>query len=249
MKANLLKLCAVLFAASTILMSGCSKSDGSSGHEKQKSDQPSLSSALSAEGQKAAAIAALPKGNADTPLDQYVPLTSGNQLMLFYYGISNMPVDYEKIAQGYSQEYRATSDVFKKQDMLKALKPRIDAEITRAKNTRYFRIEDVATLANYDLNAKAFPVNDALLTAGGFGYFNDNGEYKYTFSNGEDFKNLKTTDEGKAREIESMLTKFRPMKIVYYAYAQDIDSSTLQIKAQIMKVRLLDASGNELLAQ
>ena len=242
---------AILATTSLILLSGCSKSGKSDNQaaNQPSTDKPSLSAALSPQGVKAAAIAALPQANPNTPLDQYTPLTSGNQLMFLYYGLSSMPVDYEKIAQKYSQEYRSTSDVFKQKDILNALKPRIDAEIAQAKNNRYFMMRGDANLSNYDFNAEDFPNNDALLSSGGYGYFYDNNGYHYSFTNGADFKMLKVADEAKARQIEGMVNKYPSMKIVYYAYAQDIDPNSMTVKAQIVKVKLLDASGNELYAQ
>ncbi len=248
MKNNLFKFCALMLLVSTVLMGGCSKSGGSDQGGKPNADKPNLSSAMSPEAQKAAMVAALPKANADTPLDQYVKLTSGNQIMFMYYGLSNMPLDYEKIAQVYSQEYRATNDAFKQKDILNALKPRIDSEIAKAKNIRYFSVEEEANLASYDFNAKGFTLNNEI-GADSYGWFNDNPTYKYAFTNGEAFKILKVADETKAREIESLTKKYPRMRLVFYVYAQDVDPSNLQVKTQIVKVKLLDARGNELLVQ
>lgn len=248
MKNNLFKFCVLMLTTSTVLMGGCSKSGGSDQGGKPNADKPNLSSAMSPEAQKAAMVAALPKANADTPLDQYVQLTSGNQLMFMYYGLSNMPLDYEKITQAYSQEYRSTNDAFKQKDILNALKPRIDSEVAKAKNMRYYRTEEQANLASYDFNAKGFPVNNQI-GDGSFGYYNDNSSYRYAFTNGESFKMLKVADEAKARQIEALTKKYPPMKLVFYVYAQDADPSDLSVKSQIVKVRLLDASGNELLVQ
>jgi hypothetical protein len=236
-----------MLAASSILMGGCSKS-GSSDQGKPNADKPNLSAAMPPEGQKAAMVAALPKANADTPLDQYVKLTSGNQLMFMYYGLSNMPLDYEKITQAYSQEYRSTQDAFKKQDILNAMKPRIDSEVAKAKNIRYFIAEYDANISSFDFNAKGFPVTNPI-GADAFGYYNDNSSYHYAFTNGEGFQMLKVADEAKARQIESLTKKYPPMKLVVYAFAQDADPSNLTVKSQIVKVRLLDASGNELVVQ
>lgn len=231
-----------------LLMGGCSKSDDPANSNQSSADAPSMQDALSAEGQKAAAIAALPQANPDTPLEQYAKLTSGNQLMFMYYGLSNMPVDYETIATLYSRDYNATSDAFKRQDIIKALTPRIDAEIAKAKEFRYFQTEDDANLSSFDFNSKGFTVNNQI-GADSFSYFYDNRNFQYSFTNGEKFKHLKVEDEAKARQIESMVNKSPRMKLVIYAYVQDADPSSRRIKCEIVKVKLTDGRGNELLIQ
>lgn len=248
MKKHTLNLCTFALVASFVLLGGCSKSGGADSTGNKESDKPSLSAALSADGQKSAMTAALPKAKADTPLDQYVALSSGNQLMFMYYGLSNMPVDHEKIAQSYSQEYRSTNDAFKQKDILNALTPRIDSEIAKAKELRYFRAEDEASLGSYDFNAKSFHINNAF-DDGTYRYFNDNSTYKYSFTNGQSFSLLKVADEAKARQIESLIGKYPRMKIEFYSYTQDVDPNNLTVKCQIVKIRLLDATGNELFVQ
>jgi hypothetical protein len=248
MKIHTFGLYTVSIIASVVMLGGCSKSGGSDSNANKESDKPSLSAALSADGQKSAVTASLPKAKADTPLDQYVSLSSGNQLMFMYYGLSNTPVDHEKIAQSYSQEYRSTNDAFKQKDILNALTPRIDSEIAKAKDLRYFRTADEASLGSYDFSAKAFHINNSI-GDGTYGYFNDNTNYKYSFTNGQSFSMLKVADEAKARQIESLIGKYPKMKIEFYSYTQDIDPNSLTVKCQIVKIRLLDATGNELFVQ
>jgi len=234
-------LIAMLLTSSVVM--GCSKSAD------KASDKPvSLQDALSNSGKQAAANSVLPKANPATPLDQYVKLTSGNQLMFMYFGLSNMPVDYEEIAKSYSKDFRRTGDAFKKQDMLKALTPKIDSEIANAKQLRYFVTDTDVSLGSYDFNQKSFSVRNGMSPDAYF-YFYDNGDYRYSFTNGDQFTALKVSDENLARQIESMITKYQSMKLVFYAYAQDADPSNHQIKSQIVKVQLLDGRGNILLTQ
>lgn len=233
-------LVAMLLASSVVV--GCSKSA-----DKPSDKQASLQDALSSSNKQAAANSVLPKADPATPLDQYVKLTSGNQLMFMYFGLSNMPVDYEEIAKHYSQDFERTSDAFKKQDILKALTPKIDSEIANAKQQRYFIVDTEVSLGSYDFNQKSFSVKNGL-SPNAYFYFYNNSEYKYSFTNGDQFGALKVVDEALARQIESMLSKQR-MKLVFYAFAQDADPSNHEIKSQIVKVKLLDGRGNELLNQ
>lgn len=182
-----------------------------------------------------------------TPLTQYVVLESGNQIMFTYLGLSNSPLDYDNIATSYSQDYRSTGDAFKKKDILDSLKPRIDAEIAKAKNTRYIRLDEQARLGAYDFNAKAFPVQNQI-EIGSNGYFNDNTAYRYAYTNGDNFKMLHIADEATARKIEGMKNSGQ-LTLAFYGFWQETDPSNKSIKCQIVKVRLLDRKGNELLVQ
>lgn len=241
----------LLLVTVSFLMGGCSKTEETVGAGKNGSKEPSLQEALSGEGQKMATLAALPQADASVPVEKYVPLTSGNQLMFMYYGLSNMPVDYEKVASIYSRDYRATSDAFKKQDILKALTPRIDAEIAKAKELRYYQVEFDANLGSYDFNAKGFPVDNSI-GPDSYGYFSDNRDYRYSFTNGDKYKLLKVEDEAKARQIEALVENYRRdyrrrMRLVYYAFAQDADPGNMQINSQIVRIKLVDDRGGELL--
>ena len=232
----------------TLSITGCSEKKDQADADKAADAPAGLQAAMSPDGQKAAAIAALPKADANVPLTQYVELNSGNQVMFMYYAMSTLPVDYEQIASVYSQDYRATSDAFKKSDILKAVKPVIDTEIAKAKANRYFMVANDARLSSYDFTGKGFSIN-ADLSAGSQYYFNDNSSYKYSFTNGDSMKMLKVSDENIARQIESMRDKYPSMSLRIYAFAQDIDLSTHNIKAQIVKMQLVDSHGNVLLTQ
>lgn len=240
-----------LLISVSFLIGGCSKSEETADVSPSSNEKPSLQEALSVEGQKRATLKALPQADASVPLDKYIPLTSGNQLMFMYYALSNMPVDYEKVASFYSREYRDTDDVFKKRDILKALIPHIDAEIAKARESRYFQLKFRAKLGSYDFNAKGFPVKN-WFEPDSYGYFEDNRGYRYSFTNGDKFKLLKVEDEDKARQIEALIQDYRRrydrhMLLVYYAFAQAADPGKMQIKSQIVHVKLVDHLGNELL--
>lgn len=234
-----------------LVIQGCGKKEGETAVAEESGPAPSLQQALSAETQQKAKLAVLPKGDRNMPLENYQELTSGNQLMFLYSGISGMPVDYDKVASAYSNEYRSTNDGFKKQDVLNALKPRIESEIERAKVQRYVRhiSGNSRPLDSYDFNQQGFPVNDSLVLPSSYSYFNDNSSYKISFTNGEQFKLLKVADQAKARQIEDYLGKYKELTLVAYAFAQDVDPNNMIVKAEIVKLKLLDPQGNELLVQ
>jgi len=224
---------------------GCSK-EGSV-NQSDNNGKPNLADVMSSKGKEQAAIAAMPQGNINTPLNQYKELTSDNDIMFTYYALSSIPVDYDKILMSYSGDYRRASDEFKKQDILKALKPKIDQEIAAAKNARYLKMTwNGFRLNKYDFPAKGFP-QDSLGNNSNLGW--ESYGYRLAFTNGDNFKLFKIEDESKARLIEEKRSKYEQFDLVIYVYAQDADLNNKSVKTQVMHVSLLDSRGNELFAQ
>lgn len=196
--------------------------------------------------QKQLAEKALPKGDPAYALSNYRGVDSGNQLMFLFYALSDLPVDYDKIAQSYSRDYQTTSDSFKKQDLLSALKPRIDSAIATAKDSRYVVLTTPnAMLDAYDFHKKGFQLTN-VAQPGSYQYFFDNSNYTVEYTNSADYTFLKVGDEAAARSIEDMRSHLRPLTIRLYAYAQDADPATNRVKLQIVHEQLLDGAGHVL---
>lgn len=209
-----------------------------------------ITSGKNAEAIKAVAMqAALPKADKNTPLENYVELNSGNQIMFAYLGLMNTPPDYKEIADQYSKDYGRTQDEFKKNDLLNALKPRIDAEIAKAKTSRYLKLSLNNPVDKYDFEKKAFPLNKSLWESGSFRFFSDNSTYKLSFSNGEAFRFLSTANDEDARKIEGLRTQYEALELVAYCFFQDADPSNRSVKAEIVKVALVDKKGNVIATQ
>lgn len=198
---------------------------------------------------KAAAASTSQRGDASKPLTEYREITGGNDLMFLYYALLGIPVDYDKVAQIYSEDYRRTSDTFKKQDIVNSLKPRIDSQIEAARGGRYvvWTIDSPYNplLSSYRMETKSFPVQQ--LSADSFYYFNDNAStYHISFANAEDFKSLSVPDETKARAIEALVSKNVGMRMRIYAFVQDADPSNTTVKAQIMKIKISGKNGEQI---
>jgi len=240
----------VLITLGMAALAGCSK--GSDSKTAEPAAEASLDSALSPEKAKEAVAeqrrSTLVKADAGTPVENYFPLKSGNELMFMYYALSGLPPDMEKIAAKYSSEYRQSSDAFRKQDLLVALKPRIENELEMAKTRRYFVYEIDQNLQHYDFDKKQFPLQNGL-QADSYWYMYDNSDYKLEFTNVEPFQRLNVADEAKARSIEKMVSGYKQFTLRIYAFAQDVDINSSQLKAQVVKVVLLDKQGNELVTQ
>jgi hypothetical protein len=188
---------------------------------------------------------ALPQADEKTPLQNYVPITDGNDIMYAYYALSIIPVPYESIAEHTSADYRATTDVFKKQDILKAIQASIDAKVTEKKG-RYFIYElNNIVLGHYDLASKAFPIN--AFNKDRYYYFNNNSEFKVGFTNPEPFNQLKVEDANSARALEEMVTQGKLSdRVKVYLYAQEDDLNNHLVKAQIVNVIISDRQGNQI---
>ncbi len=235
-----------ILSISLMPLAGCSKKT------EAKTAEASLSSALSpekaGEAVQQARLSNLPQADASTPLASYYPLNSGNDLMFMYYAMSGIPPEIDKIAEKYSSEYRQSSDAFRKQDLLTALKPRIEGELATGKTRHYFSYDIEQSLKHYDFAKKQFPLSSGL-RPDALWYMNDNSDYKLDFTNAGSFQQINVADETKARAIEKMVGGYQSFVLRLYAFAQDVDINKTHLKAQIVKVSLLDKQGNELVAQ
>lgn len=191
----------------------------------------------------------LPKANRDTPLESYVEYNSGNQLMFAYLSLSAVPIDYKVILNRYSSDYAGQADEFKKNDLLTALKPKIDTEVTKAKSQRYVKMLVSNPIEKYDFEKKGFPVSDSIWQPDNYRYFSDNAEYKIGFRNGEGFRYLKLSSEEEARKIEDIRSKYGSLQMAVYCYLQYVDISNKTIKVEIIKIALIDKNGNVLASQ
>lgn len=192
---------------------------------------------------------ALPKANKATPSEEYIELSSGNQVMFTYLALAAMPIDYKEIASSYSQDYARASDEFRKNDLLTALQPKIDAEVANAGKRRYVKITIDNPIAKYDFEKKGFPLDSSVWEPSSYRFFSDNGTYKVSFSNGSAFRYLTGVSEDSARTIEGLRSKYEPLHLVIYSYAQEADMSNKSIKSEIVKIALLDRKGNVLASQ
>ena len=205
--------------------------------------------AAMAEQAKEEARAQLPKGDLNTPAGSYIDIDSGNQIMFAYLSIAGMPIDYNEVAGNYSRDYMSTSDEFKKSDLLKALKVKIDGGVAQAARQRYVKLEMADSVGKYDFEKKGFPLDSSVWEKGSYRYFNDNSSYKIGFNNGPQFRHLSVADEDKARVIEGLRSKYEAMRTVVYGYVQDADVSKKVVQAQILKIELTDKNGNILATQ
>lgn len=246
------KLSAIAIAvAGVIALGACSKSETPKQEAKAPAAAPAATTpAASAPAPQAAQPKPVAKGDSSVPFDAYVELKSGNQLMFAYLGLDSMPVDYERVTRELSADYRATSDEFKKRDIQKALTPRIDQEIekAKAKGARYVRLDNDAygLVGKYNFDSKSFPII-GMDTKDGYRYFRDNPSYRLTFANGGEFSSVPVPDEAKAREVESLRARTHEWKSRIYLFLSGTEIGQTTVTGEIMKIQILDMKGNVVL--
>jgi len=190
----------------------------------------------------------LAKGDPNTPDSQFVELNSGYQLATLFYSLSGMPPDYEALTAAASEEYRSTSDEFRKRDLMQAMRPKIDAQLASYKDprNRYLRIviANSLPLGHYDFNSRSFPLTTEL-DPDHYLYFNDASKYSVSYSNGSSFQKYPVSDEQRAKELEGLVTKNQTWggSATAYLFMQAADTSNNRVDAQILHV-VLEQSGH-----
>lgn len=238
MKRTLSTLALVALAS----LQGCSK------EASEESKTPSLNDVNSTEKVQEEAkkqqVANAPKADKSVPLESYAEMSSGKQVMFAYLAVDTMPLNYEKVAELISQDYRNQSDEFKKRDLLTALKPAIDAEVAKAKKGGYYYMSIDDRLENYNFDNKSFPHTG--FEEGGYRYFYDMANYKLKFSNSGQYRSIKVDDENLARDIESLRSKGGKLETVIYFYVNATELGSEYALAEITKVKIKDKSGRTL---
>lgn len=244
-----------LIIASALLISACSKTDNETSNDKNKINEKGTVSQQEKTSKK------IEKPDKGFPKENYQLLTGGKQLVFAYYAINNDKIDYEIIAKAISQPYNNEVDEFKKRDLLATLKPQIDESIEKAKQNKYYKVEEFGNLTKYDFESKSFsdPEVYEIKFQGPDGeksskvqyqykYFVDStSQFQFGYTNSLDFKSIHVPDETLAREIESLRTSRPGLKRTIYFFANDTEENTKNIKSEIVKVVISDSKGNVIL--
>lgn len=180
------------------------------------------------------------------PLGEYVELKDGQQVMFQYVAASNLPPDYPKLAESFSQEYRRSNDAFRRNDLLQALQPQMEQRIQQARGQRHaWMAIDDAELGGYDFQRKGFPVGE--FQGKRTRWFNDAHEYRLTWANRDQVAFAPVSDEAVARELESMRNDYaNKPKLKVYFLAQSADLNAQVLNAQVTRAQLVGKGGRVL---
>ena len=176
----------------------------------------------------------------------YQEVESGVDLAYIYYALTDLPVDYESLAAEVSEDYRRTTDTFKKKEILDVLRPEIQAKIAALKAHPFVKVRvDSSSLGHYDMASQSFPVQGLPLDKGQYLSFNKGGSYRLSITNGADFRQLKVADETRARAMEAIVSAKASFSTPaeMYLYAQAADKNTHVVQFQLVQVKLKDEKG------
>lgn len=220
-----------------LAVAGCKKT-----HDTDAAPQASSTSDTAEASEAKPEAPALPKADLNKPLTDYRELKGGEDVMFMYVAASKLPPDYDKLASAFSQEYRSTSDTFRKRDLLAAIKPQLDQGIADAKANPYHwvTLED-EKLDPYDFDRKGFALDE--FDGGKRRYFTDY-SFFYTWVNNQQVAFAPVQDEAIARALEADRTKWnaKPQLRVYF-FAQSADLNANATNAYVTRVQVLDKSG------
>lgn len=148
--------------AVTALCAACSKTG----------DAPTAATPNPTPGSTTQVASPVPPIDKAKPLSAYQELKTPQQTTILFHALNSAPLDLEKVVERYSVEYQATTDSFKKKEIVASLSPSIEAELAKAKTDRYFFFElnpgmydreTFGILKSYDFDKKGFPVKLFLL--------------------------------------------------------------------------------------
>lgn len=189
----------------------------------------------------------LPQPDPLKPLASYTELTSGQQIMFLYVAASRLPPDFTKLATGFSQEYRETTDSFRKNDLMQAIKPQLQQKIAEASASPYgwMDIDDSDNLGAYDFARKGFLIEE--FTSERNRYYGDAYEYKLTWVNDAQVAFAPVADEAVARQLEAMRSGYddKPRLKIFF-FAQSADLNQQKVNALVTRVQITDKSGRVL---
>lgn len=250
---------AVLLICSASILAGCSKQEDAAAPQASGSGA-AVSAAPAAVPKEAvserAAIPTMQQADKSKPLNEYQELTNGRTLLFVHLSVDTMPLDYPRIASLVSAEYSKSKDEFRKNDLLTALRPGIDAEIAKARANRYYQMTGEVEIEKYDFETKSFRLG-TFSDAGSHIYFNDIKDYSIAFINARQFQQLRVEDEAQARRVEAVRAETgaganalakayakHKLFLTIYFFAAEAKLGQPVLLAEVTKVQLRDENGN-----
>lgn len=189
----------------------------------------------------------LPPGDPSKPLAEYVVIDSGRLLLALKHTDQPGGPKLEELAMNLSEAYAREQDAFKRQDVLKAIRPEIEALMLSAANQRHLAMDYDAgqyQVNSYDFQSHAFTLTQ-MEDSQSDRYFSDQRSATVMFPNSRDFTQLVVNDEAVARQIEALRQR-GGMKMRVYFHVGGFDALNNSLKARVMAVSLLAPDGTVL---
>jgi hypothetical protein len=140
------------------------------------------------------------------PLSSYTVLQSGSQIAVLYYFYTKSPLPAPDLARSFDTDYQNTSDAFKREDLLKSLTPRYEAQQKTESAFPYFKIKMMTSLGHYNPQTKSFPLLDLGVDGNSRFSMNDSSDYAIVPRGDARFNSIIPANEDQARSLESKVS-------------------------------------------
>lgn len=183
---------------------------------------------------------------------QFVPVDSGVDVALLYRSLSGARLteaDYQTFAAMESYAYRAEGDGLKRAALLQSLTHSLDARYAAYQHGRYCVISQSFALDAYDPNRRSFPISATLgtgvdwLYGGRLSYSVGLDNYVIQMTNAPEFGRLVINDAAVTRDLNARIGPTRAGRGRVYFYVEDVIPTLRTLRAEIIRVQLLDAEG------
>ncbi|MDD5280898.1 hypothetical protein [Acidithiobacillus sp.] len=176
-----------------------------------------------------AAVGPMPDWN--TSIKDYVPLVK-NEQMAEQYAAHAQNLSDSQIASILYTKYATQKDVFKKQEMLKKLKPVMDKQLAEIRRHPYVYTPMLTmSLRNYSFKDHGFKVWNTYLLNGGTISFSTRGfhpVYNATLINYKEFSFLPVENTTLAKKIENFVAKGQPIYVRVYMFVNGTGKWTVK---------------------
>jgi hypothetical protein len=183
------------------------------------------------------------------PLASYTDLQSGSQIAVLYYFYAKEPMPAADLARSFDMDYQRTSDTFKREDLLKTLIPKYEAQQKAEAASPYFKVRLSASLGHYNPQAKSFPLLDLALDGNSRLSMNDSSDYAIVPRGDERFAAITPAGEDQARALEAKVSASgrdrMNVNVDLYVKAADAVSFAARkdIVAKVVAAHITDETG------
>jgi len=183
------------------------------------------------------------------PLANYADLQSGSQIAMLYYFYAKEPLPTADLARSFDMDYQKTSDTFKREDLVKALAPKYEAQQKAEAAFPYFKVRLSASLGHYNPQTKSFPLFDLALDGNSRLSMNDSSDYAIVPRGDARFNSIMPAGEDQARALEAKVSASgrdrMNLSVDLFVKAADAVSfaSRKDIVAKVVAAHITDETG------
>ncbi|MGV7240341.1 MarR family transcriptional regulator [Caballeronia sp. M23-90] len=183
------------------------------------------------------------------PLSSYADLRSGSQIAVLYYLYAKEPLPVAELARSFDMDYQRTSDTFKREDLLKTLAPKYEAQQKTEAASPYLKVRLSASLGHYNPQTKSFPLFELALDGDSRLSMNDSADYAIVPRGDARFDSITPASEDQARALETKVSASgrdrMSVNVDLYVKAADVVSYATRkdVVAKVVSAHVTDELG------